>query len=266
MFFAYDKNDRRVHIDKAVKGQDYFCPCCGASLLQKKTKFVNIIFSFKRKPFIHSSKGLEYDTVYLMDVYDGVLPTCMPWESTRSKDQYLEECRLLYVGMTRAKDKLFILSIDDKETSFIDEIFSKQKGKANSRHATRAKSSGTNRIPFQPSQKPSQISPKRLNEIKHINISSNQELHRIQKGKTVEERTENNQEDSKDKQMRLGYEEIKNRFTQQKEPIFDSYGRRWIKCRRCGEIKIEECFTSYGGPGEVNIGTCSKCWKNERDL
>lgn len=202
-----------------------------------------------------------------MDVYDGVLPTCMPWESARSKDQYLEECRLLYVGITRAKDKLFILSIDDKETSFIDEILSKQKGKANSRHVKRVKPSGTNRIPFQLSQKPSQMSPKRLNEIKYVNIiPTNQELHRIQKGKTVEERTKNDQEDSKETQMRFGYEEIKNRFTQQKEPIFDSYGRRWIKCRRCGEIKIEECFTSYGGPGEVNIGTCSKCWKNERDL
>lgn len=49
MFFAYDKNDRRIHIDKAVKGQDYFCPCCGASLLQKKGKIRQHHFSHSKE-------------------------------------------------------------------------------------------------------------------------------------------------------------------------------------------------------------------------
>lgn len=57
MFFAYDKNDRRVHIDKAVKGQDYFCPCCGASLLQKKGKI-------RQHHFSHSKGNLCTDTWY----------------------------------------------------------------------------------------------------------------------------------------------------------------------------------------------------------
>mgnify|MGYP005919045537 CR=1 FL=1 len=61
---------------------------------------------------IHSSKGLEYDTVYLLDVADGLFPETV-LTSYRSADKeeiaaYEEERRLFYVGVTRAKENLIL--------------------------------------------------------------------------------------------------------------------------------------------------------------
>ena len=53
---------------------------------------------------IHSSKGLEYDRVILMDVIDGILPKQGEDVDTE------EERRLFYVGMTRARDELAIFT------------------------------------------------------------------------------------------------------------------------------------------------------------
>lgn len=56
---------------------------------------------------IHSAKGMEYDRVYIIDVFDGFFPTKQP----KDYDPLIleEERRLFYVGMTRAKDSLTIL-------------------------------------------------------------------------------------------------------------------------------------------------------------
>lgn len=50
---------------------------------------------------IHSSKGLEFDTVYLIDISDGILP--------RNDETIEEDRRLLYVGLSRAKNNLMVL-------------------------------------------------------------------------------------------------------------------------------------------------------------
>ena len=59
---------------------------------------------------IHSSKGLEYDRVYLLDMLDGVLPSIPEGglNSPEDRAEYEEERRLFYVAMTRAKDELFL--------------------------------------------------------------------------------------------------------------------------------------------------------------
>ena len=49
---------------------------------------------------IHSAKGLEWDSVHVLAVYDGNFPACM---SAGTSEQIDEERRLLYVGMTRAR-------------------------------------------------------------------------------------------------------------------------------------------------------------------
>ena len=64
---------------------------------------------------IHSSKGLEYDRVILLDMLDGILPA-LPAERAASEDEirdYEESRRLFYVGMTRAKDDLRIFMTPD---------------------------------------------------------------------------------------------------------------------------------------------------------
>ena len=55
---------------------------------------------------VHSSKGLEYETVYLLDVLDGILPAVTEPKGPEEERRYQEERRLFYVAMTRAKDHL----------------------------------------------------------------------------------------------------------------------------------------------------------------
>lgn len=53
---------------------------------------------------IHSSKGLEFDTVFVM----GVEETLLPHKNCASEAELEEERRLLYVAMTRAEKLLYI--------------------------------------------------------------------------------------------------------------------------------------------------------------
>lgn len=69
---------------------------------------------------IHSSKGLEYDRVYLMDAKDGIFPESVITNREKaSKEElktYEEERRLYYVGVTRAKNTLCIFTFKDGAT------------------------------------------------------------------------------------------------------------------------------------------------------
>ena len=76
---------------------------------------------------IHASKGLEYDSVYLLDVIDGVLPAQIPKDLKKAEkaelEAYEEERRLFYVGITRAKDQLYVFTMKTQHSSFCDELF-----------------------------------------------------------------------------------------------------------------------------------------------
>lgn len=54
---------------------------------------------------IHSAKGLEFDTVFLIHALDGVLPSSYALTSSDEED---EERRLLYVALTRAETELYV--------------------------------------------------------------------------------------------------------------------------------------------------------------
>ncbi len=54
---------------------------------------------------IHSAKGLEWDTVFVMSLCDGVLPITFALDR---EDEIEEEQRLLYVAITRARNRLFL--------------------------------------------------------------------------------------------------------------------------------------------------------------
>lgn len=64
---------------------------------------------------LHSAKGLEFDNVWIVGVEEGNIP-----HSDSSEE---EERRLLYVGMTRAKKRLFLSSsiADGLESRFLSE-------------------------------------------------------------------------------------------------------------------------------------------------
>ncbi len=54
---------------------------------------------------IHSAKGLEWETVFIINASDGSLPVSF---SLNCPEEIEEERRLFYVAVTRAKEKLFI--------------------------------------------------------------------------------------------------------------------------------------------------------------
>lgn len=80
---------------------------------------------------VHKSKGLEYDYVFLINMVDGIngIPSKIKEHSIlklvlpkEEKYPYAEERRLFYVALTRAKEKVFILSPKKNSSIFVKEI------------------------------------------------------------------------------------------------------------------------------------------------
>lgn len=101
--------------------------------LEELRRIIQEKVSDKDCPFIlstmHASKGLEYDTVYLLDVMDGILPEkVLANPRTASKEEletYEEERRLFYVGVTRAKNQLNVFTTN-KPSKFCSELLGKR--------------------------------------------------------------------------------------------------------------------------------------------
>ena len=117
ILIALSKDDKTIqdlftHLDNLEK-----------QLRNKKTENCsdsNIILST-----VHSSKGLEYDTVYIIDVFDGMFPMVAP-DDVSPNEQYettQEERRLFYVAMTRAKNNLYFYRISNEASQYMDELF-----------------------------------------------------------------------------------------------------------------------------------------------
>lgn len=61
---------------------------------------------------LHSAKGLEFDTVFIVGLEDGLFPHQMSLDEANGLE---EERRLCYVGMTRAKKKLFLSYAESRQ-------------------------------------------------------------------------------------------------------------------------------------------------------
>lgn len=77
---------------------------------------------------IHSSKGLEYDSVILLDVINGLFPSMTKTQMEKQENRkvaletYEEERRLYYVAITRAKKELFLYNIKGSSEFISDTI------------------------------------------------------------------------------------------------------------------------------------------------
>ena len=80
---------------------------------------------------IHSAKGLEFPYVFISGMEDGIFPSYMTIIS-EDQEELEEERRLCYVGITRAKERLYLSAAKrrmmqgrtqfNKVSRFIDEI------------------------------------------------------------------------------------------------------------------------------------------------
>jgi DNA helicase-2/ATP-dependent DNA helicase PcrA len=62
---------------------------------------------------LHAAKGLEFSQVFIVGLNDGTLPHN---RSMEDPDAMQEERRLFYVGITRAKDRLFLVYSQSRST------------------------------------------------------------------------------------------------------------------------------------------------------
>ena len=73
---------------------------------------------------LHGAKGLEFSEVHIPDLYEGSIP----YQRAKSTDELEEERRLLYVGMTRSKQSLYLYVPDtvrnkpSKPSRFLKEL------------------------------------------------------------------------------------------------------------------------------------------------
>ncbi len=109
---------------------------------------------------IHSSKGLEYDTVIMVDMIDGVIPTeeAIDEGEDGNLDSMESEARLFYVAVTRARQKLLILRSNKvhgtavKPSRFVTRFLALAKDKAaEDRSLQPAPQRGTEKPPEKPS-------------------------------------------------------------------------------------------------------------------
>ncbi|QUH24783.1 ATP-dependent helicase [Serpentinicella alkaliphila] len=94
------------------------------NIREVKTKLNELELLLKRSSYnkdanitlstVHSAKGLEFDNVYVVDIVEDIFPnysSIKKAKDEKSFDELEEERRLMYVAITRAKEKLFFLSL-----------------------------------------------------------------------------------------------------------------------------------------------------------
>ncbi|MGH2506340.1 MAG: 3'-5' exonuclease [Ktedonobacteraceae bacterium] len=77
---------------------------------------------------IHSAKGLEFPVVFLTGLIEGELPRLSRKDGQDEEEARLdiERARMLcYVGITRAADRLFLVTVRGEESRFIRELYGK---------------------------------------------------------------------------------------------------------------------------------------------
>lgn len=93
--------------------------------LEKLSKAISEPLPFNSKGInimsIHKSKGLQADYVFVVGMVEGIIPNAL-----RGLDTIEAQRRLLFVGMSRAKKKLNLLSTVEWEGKYVNKVDKKQ--------------------------------------------------------------------------------------------------------------------------------------------
>lgn len=77
--------------------------------------------------------------------------------------------------------------------------------------------------------------------------------------KLVHEKEEAGRRAQKKQREEAFRQTLAEQLNQQEMQVIDPDGNRWVKCRYCGRVDKTTAFSSYGGRGSVNLGTCKIC-------
>jgi DNA helicase II / ATP-dependent DNA helicase PcrA len=93
----FERNDKEASIETFLHD---------VALLQEKLEETKDSKNCVQMMTLHAAKGLEFDTVIIAGLEEGLLPSSRSLETTTELE---EERRLFYVGVTRAKERLLLL-------------------------------------------------------------------------------------------------------------------------------------------------------------
>ncbi len=115
---AYDENteegaNRLANINELINSVDQFSKDNPTALLKDYLSQVSLYTDLDAMDngnyvilaTIHSVKGLEFNNVFICGLEDNILPTA---RSFKSSNDFEEERRLMYVAITRAKERLYL--------------------------------------------------------------------------------------------------------------------------------------------------------------
>ena len=102
---------------------------------------------------LHAAKGLEFPVVFIVGLNDSVLPHSRSFDDP---EEMMEERRLLYVGITRAKDRLYLLYSQNRSmygyselaepSRFLNDLPEEMIDNAQPARSSRRRSAGVGRV------------------------------------------------------------------------------------------------------------------------
>jgi DNA helicase-2/ATP-dependent DNA helicase PcrA len=110
LFNTFERRERRLNNQEAAHGKDSLANFLQALMLDfggddDDTKSAVVLST------LHGAKGLEFDVVFLIGLEEGILPHARTLDTKLTDSvpaDIEEERRLFYVGVTRAKSKLYL--------------------------------------------------------------------------------------------------------------------------------------------------------------
>ncbi|EEU12714.1 ATP-dependent helicase [Anaerococcus vaginalis] len=116
--------EETVNKDIYIESLKYFTKSCEnldqvyekIKIIEKKSK--SLSENNLKLSTIHSSKGLEYDTVFVIDLIKNEFPIILDKENYFERLE--EERRIFYVAITRAKNNLHLLSLKNRNNKKVE--------------------------------------------------------------------------------------------------------------------------------------------------